>query len=266
MGQKKRAGNGAGRRISTLARAGGVANTRTRRTAPPSDPKAGRLIAVEGVDGSGKSTQLHLLEQWLRHQNLKVFKTEWNSSETVKEITSRGKKKGLLTPTTFSLLHATDFADRYERNILPLLEAGYFVLADRYVYTAYARDIVRGCHPGWVRKIYSYAVKPDLTFYFRVPVDVAVSRIFAGRPKLKYYEAGMDMNLSNDPYESYRIFQGRIVEQYESMVASEGLVAIDANRGIEEQQIEVRERVTKLFGERGINATAAEALHEYGRR
>ncbi|MDG6915012.1 MAG: thymidylate kinase, partial [Nitrososphaerota archaeon] len=170
--------------------------------APRTHGSPGRLIAVEGVDGSGKSTQLHLLEQWLRHQSLKVFKTEWNSSETVKEITSRGKKKGLLTPTTFSLLHATDFADRYERNILPLLEAGYFVLADRYVFTAYARDIVRGCHPEWVRKIYSYAAKPDLTLYFRVPVDVAVSRILAGRPKLKYYEAGMDMNLSNDPYES----------------------------------------------------------------
>ncbi len=236
-----------------------------RRASAVSDPSAGRLIAVEGVDGSGKSTQLHLLEQWLRHQNLKVFKTDWNSSETVKQITSRGKKKGLLTPTTFSLLHATDFADRYERNILPLLEAGYFVLADRYIFTAYARDIVRGCHPGWVKKIYSYALKPDLTFYFRVPVDIAVSRILMGRPKLKYYEAGMDMNLSNDPYESYRIFQGRIVEQYESLVESEGLVAIDANRGIEEQQVEVRERVMKLLGEKGIGAMKTEALQEYGK-
>jgi len=260
MGQNKLGGNGSGGRGRSSAKAKVPAGTKSTSSALTADPRAGRLIAVEGVDGSGKSTQLHLLEQWLRHQNLKVFKTEWNSSETVKEITSRGKKKGLLTPTTFSLLHATDFADRYERNILPLLEAGYFVLADRYVFTAYARDIVRGCHPVWVRKIYSYAAKPDLTFYFRVPVDVAVSRILAGRPKLKYYEAGMDMNLSNDPYESYRIFQGRIVEQYESMVESEGLVAVDANRGIEEQQVEVRERVMKLFGEMGIGPMTAEAL------
>jgi len=264
--RSKRKGNGAaakgGRTIEKSTRSSGT----KRWVAPTSEPRAGRLIAVEGVDGSGKSTQLHLLEQWLRHQNLKVFKTEWNSSETVKEITSRGKKKGLLTPTTFSLLHATDFADRYERNILPLLEAGYFVLADRYFYTAYARDIVRGCHPKWVRKIYSYAVRPDLTFYFRVPVDVAVSRILVGRPKLKYYEAGMDMNLSNDPYESYRIFQGRIVEQYESMVESEGLVAVDANRVIEEQQLEVREMVTKLIAEKGIGAMAKEALQEYATR
>jgi len=264
--RSKRKGNGAAKRGRTIEKTSTRSSGIKRWVAPTSEPRAGRLIAVEGVDGSGKSTQLHLLEQWLRHQNLKVFKTEWNSSETVKEITSRGKKKGLLTPTTFSLLHATDFADRYERNILPLLEAGYFVLADRYFYTAYARDIVRGCHPSWVRKIYSYAVKPDLTFYFRVPVDVAVSRILVGRPKLKYYEAGMDMNLSNDPYESYRIFQGRIVEQYESMVESEGLVAIDANRVIEEQQLEVRDMVTKLIAEKGIGAMATEALQEYATR
>jgi len=257
MMQKKRGGSVSRKPLSPEAPP--PRRTGKRLIAGSADANAGRLIAVEGVDGSGKSTQLHLLEQWLRHQSLKVFKTEWNSSETVKEITSRGKKKGLLTPTTFSLLHATDFADRYERNILPLLEAGYFVLADRYVFTAYARDIVRGCDPTWVRKIYSYAAKPDLTLYFRVPVDVAVSRILAGRPKLKYYEAGMDMNLSNDPYESYRIFQGRIVEQYESMVESEGLVAIDANRGIEEQQLEVRERVKKLFGGMGIGPIRAEA-------
>lgn len=117
-----------------------------------------------------------------------------------------------------------------------------------------------------MRKIYSYAAKPDLTFYFRIPVDVAVSRIFAGRPKLKYYEAGMDMNLSNDPYESYRIFQGRIVEQYESMVEREGLVAIDANRGIEEQQAEVRARVISLFGEKGIGPMVTEASRGYGSR
>jgi dTMP kinase len=259
MDQSKRSSNGGakGRRKPAGA-------TAKRMTNHAWDPAAGRLIAVEGVDGSGKSTQLHLLEQWLRHQGLKVFKTEWNSSETVKEITSRGKKKGLLTPTTFSLLHATDFADRYERNILPLLEAGYFVLADRYVFTAYARDIVRGCHPAWVRKIYSYAAKPDLTLYFRVPVEVAVSRILAGRPKLKYYEAGMDLNLSNDPYESYRIFQGRIVDQYESMVETEGLVAIDANRGIEEQQLEVRDRVKKLFGDSKLGPITTQPARAHG--
>ena len=200
----------------------------------------GKLVVVEGIDGSGKSTQIRLLEKWLRFEGLPVFLTEWNSSEMVKEITSKGKKKGKLTPTTFSLLHATDFADRYERNIFPLLRAGYIVLADRYVYTAYARDIVRGCSSKWIQQVYDYARKPDLTFYFRVPIDIAIDRILTGRPKLKYYEAGMDMNLSNDQYESYRIFQSRIIDQYESMTENEGFIIIDGTFGIEEQQQIVR--------------------------
>lgn len=207
----------------------------------------GRLIVVEGIDGSGKSTQIHLLEKWLNYKGINVFKSEWNSSEMVKEITSKGKKKGLLTPTTFSLLHATDFADRYERNILPLLRAGYFVLADRYVYTAFVRDIVRGCNPEWVRRVYDFAIKPDLAFYFKVPVDIAVDRILVGRPKLKYYEAGMDLNLSNDPYESYRVFQGRIIDQYDSMAEPEGFTIIDGTLSIEEQQKTVRKMIMPLI-------------------
>ena len=211
------------------------------------DQIKGKMSIVEGVDGSGKSTQIRLLEKWLRHLGVPVFFTEWNSSETVKEITSKGKKKGLLTPTTFSLLHATDFADRYERHIFPLLRAGYVVLADRYIYTAFARDVVRGCHPRWVRNMYDFAVRPNISFYFQVPVDVAFDRIVKGRPKLKYYEAGMDLNLSNDPYESYRIFQGRVVEQYESMIGPEKFVVVDGTADIEEQQKEVRRTVMEML-------------------
>ena len=207
----------------------------------------GKLIVVEGIDGSGKSTQLHLLERWLRGGGLQVFTTEWNSSQIVREITSKGKKKGLLTPTTFSLLHATDFADRYERNILPLLRGGYIVLADRYAYTAYARDVVRGCSPDWVRKAYSFAAIPDVRFYFRVPIEVGMKRILVSRPKLKFYEAGMDLNLSNDVLESYRMFQARIIEQYELMAEQEGFTIIDGSLDIEEQQEKVRETVSRLL-------------------
>ena len=206
----------------------------------------GKLIVVEGIDGSGKSTQIRLLEKWLRYRNIHVFLTEWNSSEAIKDVTARGKKKEKLTPTTFSLLHATDFADRYERNIFPLLRAGYIVLADRYIYTAYARDMVRGCSPLWVKKVYGYALKPDITFYFRVPVDVAAERILSGRPKLKYYEAGMDLAISNDIYESYRIFQSRIIEQYEKMVKNENFVVIDGTYDIEQQQKLVREKFDEI--------------------
>ena len=216
----------------------------------------GKLIVVEGIDGSGKSTQIHLLDRWLRSMGLPVFNTEWNSSQLVRDITSRGKKKGLLTPTTFSLLHATDFADRYERNMLPLLRGGYIVLADRYVYTAFARDVVRGCSPGWVRKVYNFAVKPDLRFYFRVPIDVAMKRILVSRPKLKFYEAGMDLNLSHDPLESYRIFQSRIIEQYELMSEDEDFTVIDGSLDIEDQQEIVRESVSQLMPTSMIQQTA----------
>lgn len=225
----------------------------------PSVP--GKLVIVEGVDGSGKSTQIRLLEKWLRYLGVPVFFTEWNSSEQVKEIISKGKKKSLLTPTTFSLLHATDFAARYERNIFPLLRAGYIVLADRYVYTAFARDVVRGCSPQWVRDVYSFAVKPDVAFYFRVPVEISFDRIVKNRPKLKFYEAGMDMNLSNDPYESYRIFQGRIVDQYESMVEPEGFTVIDGTTDIEEQQKQVREKILeKLPKQQAVRIRASKGL------
>src|SRR6476659_3568231 len=211
----------------------------------------GILIVVEGIDGSGKSTQIHLLDTWLRSKGYNVFFTEWNSSTSVKEITSKGKKKALLTPTTFSLLHATDFADRYERNIYPLLRAGYTVLSDRYIYTALARDTVRGCNKKWVENIYEYAIRPDIIFYYRVPIEIAVNRIISGRPKLKYYEAGMDLKLSKDEYESYRLFQQKIVNEYESMVKSENFTVIDGTRDIEDQQDVARKQVLEVLRAKG---------------
>ncbi|KAB2673285.1 MAG: thymidylate kinase [Verrucomicrobia bacterium] len=200
----------------------------------------GRLVAVEGLDGSGKSTQIYLLKRWLEMQGLKVFFSEWNSSALVKSATSKGKKQNLLTPTTFSLIHATDFADRYERQLVPLLKAGYLVLCDRYIFTAFARDVVRGCPPEWVRGVYSFAALPDLTFFFKASLEVSLSRILDNRPTLKHHEAGMDLDLSPDPYESFRIFQGRIFEQYLAMSTEFRFMVMDANLRIEEQQGIVR--------------------------
>ena len=205
----------------------------------------GRLIAVEGLDGSGKSTQIYLLKRWLEREGLKVYFSEWNSSELVKAATSKGKKRELLSPTTFSLIHATDFADRYERHLVPLLRAGYIVLCDRYIFTAYARDTVRGCPPEWVRGIYSFAALPDLTFFFKADLEVSLHRILDGRPQLKYFEAGMDLRLSQDPYESFRIFQGRILEKYLEMSREFNFVTIDANQSVEVQQAQVREQVAQ---------------------
>jgi dTMP kinase len=204
-------------------------------------PYPGKLIIVEGIDGSGKSTQLLLLHKWLESKGHKVFFTEWNSSDLVKDTTKRGKKTKSLTPTTFSLLHATDFASRLYHDILPPLKAGMLVLADRYMYTAFARDVVRGVSPDWVRKLYSFAIRPDMAFYFKVPIEVAISRLLGGtRGQFKYYEAGMDMNLSQDVTESFRIFQSRILSQYDKIVDEFGLITLDATKDITEQQNEMR--------------------------
>src|ERR1700688_4857225 len=140
----------------------------------------GKLIVVEGIDGSGKSTQVSLLSRWLRSSGFAVAYSEWNSSPLVRETTRRGKKKEMFTPTTFSLIHATDFADRTERYILPLINAGAVVCADRYAFTAFARDVARGVGRKWVRNLYRFAIRPNLTFYFRVPLDVALGRILGG--------------------------------------------------------------------------------------
>jgi dTMP kinase len=203
----------------------------------------GKLFVVEGIDGSGKSTQLDLLRKWLIGAGYCVAFSEWNSSPVVRATTRRGKKKQLLSPTTFSLIHAADFADRMERQMLPALKAGAIVLADRYMYTAFARDVVRGVHPQWVRKIYAFAVQPTVAFYFRVPLEESINRIMFGRPKLKYYEAGLDLGLSSDPNESFALFQERIVKEYEKMVDEFGLTAIDAMLPLTEQQEMIREIV-----------------------
>lgn len=207
----------------------------------------GRLIAVEGLDGSGKSTQIYLLKRWLELQGLKVYFSEWNSSQLVKSATSKGKKRTLLTPTTFSLIHATDFADRYERQLLPLLKAGYLVLCDRYSFTAYARDVVRGCPPDWVRGLYSFAALPDLVFFFKAKLETSFNRILSGRPQLKYFEAGMDLGLSVDIEESFKIFQSRMLEQYLAMSTEYGFTVIDADDAVEPQQALVRKLVSKTI-------------------
>jgi dTMP kinase len=201
---------------------------------------SGKLIAVEGLDGSGKSTQIYLVKRWLELEGYRVFFTEWNSSVLVKKSTTKGKKRQLLTPTTFCLIHCTDFADRYDRQILPLLRAGYIVLCDRYIYTALARDAVRGVDRDWVERLYSFAVHPDITLFFRAPLETSLQRILEGRPQLKYHEAGLDMGWSPDPYESFRIFQSKILAEYEAMIDLFGFTVIDATHEIHIQQAEVR--------------------------
>src|SRR6266850_5788783 len=174
----------------------------------PSRAYPGALIVVEGTDGSGKSTQLYLLKRWLEIGGYRLH-----------------------------------FADRCERQIMPLLQGDYLVLADRYVYTAFARDGARGCPQKWLRNLYRFAPVPDITFYFRAPLDVAVQRILSGRPKLKYYEAGMDLGLSYDRPESFRLFQSRILDGYDKMVESDNFVVLDGTLPVNKLQKQMRDIV-----------------------
>jgi dTMP kinase len=210
-------------------------------------PYPGRLITVEGIDGSGKSTQLLLLDRWLAARGYQVRLTEWNSSRLVRRAMKRGKKKDLLTPTTFSLLHAVDFADRLTYQIVPPLKAGMIVLADRYVYTAFSRDVARGVHPAWVRALYGFAPRPDLALYFRVPIEVSLDRLLGGRAKLKYHEAGMDLGLATDPAQSFRLFQSRVLDIYDQLTQEFDLRVVDATGDIPTQQKVVRRLVQEVL-------------------
>ena len=218
-------------------------------------PYPGRLIVVEGIDGSGKSTQLHLIHRWLEAEGYRVFFTEWNSSDLVRRAIRRGKKKDLLTPTTFSLLHAADFADRLIYQIMPPLKGGMIVLADRYAYTAFARDVARGVDAQWVREVYNITPRHDLALYFRIPIEASLGRILTGRQKLSYHEAGMDLRLAPEPIESFRIFQSRILDIYDGLTLEFDLKVIDATQEIHDQQQLVRQLVTQVIA--GIEPRAS---------
>ncbi|MBW8862491.1 MAG: thymidylate kinase, partial [Acidobacteria bacterium] len=174
--------------------------------------------------------------------------------------TKTAKKKNALTPMTFSLLHATDFDDRLLYKIIPPLKAGMIVLADRYAYTAFARDATRGVDRQWVRELYGFAVRPDLSLYFRVPIDVSVDRLLARRVKLKFYEAGMDMGWSSNPIESFRTFQGKVLDEYDQLVNEFGLEVIDAAGSITDQQRLVRNVIAKHIQIRQMELTDDELV------
>ncbi len=211
----------------------------------------GALICTEGIDGSGKSTQIDLLYDWLKSKNADVILTRWNSSDLIANTTKKAKKKNMLSPRTFSLLHAVDFADRLEKVIIPALKAGFIVLADRYVYTAFARDVARDVDSKWVRNMYSFAIKPDLTVYFDVSAKVSLERICSTRQP-KYYEAGMDLKLSNNPYKSYVLFQNRVIQEYKNMIDEFGLIQLDANDTIHSRQQYFRKLVMEVLDKKGI--------------
>ena len=202
--------------------------------------KRGILIAVEGMDGSGKSTQALLLYKWLRAMGLPVHHTEWNSSPVIQSATKIGKDTKRLKPMTFHLIHAADFAERFVSQVEPTLEVGGIVICDRYKFTAMARDGARDVDQDFIEQTYSFAPEPDLTLYFDIPPEVGYDRIVAGRPSLKFYEAGLDMGWTYDSFESYKILQGKIKNIYDSLVNENRIVRIDAMGSVSEVQARVR--------------------------
>jgi dTMP kinase len=206
----------------------------------------GLLISIEGTDGAGRTTQIELLRNWLAIESYGVIISEWKTSRLISQAIDQAKEKNLLNAYTFSLLYASDFADRLENVIIPALKAGMIVLTDRYTYTAFSRDVVRGVSPEWIRKLYDFAPKPDLVFYLSMPVEVLLKRII-GTSGLDYYESGRDVGLSTDFYESFKIYQRKILAEYSKMEKEYGFEKIDGTLSVDTIQNKMRKKVRELL-------------------
>ncbi|MBI3047698.1 MAG: dTMP kinase [Acidobacteria bacterium] len=209
------------------------------------DETRGLLVAFEGPDGSGKSTQRKLFKTWLKSEGLPVATTKWNSSPLVKPLVKVRKQIRALSPEEFCLLHAADFRHRVETEVLPALWQGTTVIADRYLFTGLARDAARGLPFDWLLRVYEPILWPDQVFYFSVSPDTSGMRISATRQP-KYYEAGQDITDLDDPLASYRQFIARVIREYESLALAFRFITIDAERSIAEQHREIREHFQRL--------------------
>jgi dTMP kinase len=211
------------------------------------DDLSGRLVVIEGSDGVGRSTQIALLRDWLQVQGFGVVETGWARSDLVGDTIDLAKQGHVMNPLTLSLLYASDFADRLEHIIIPALRAGFVVLADRYIYTAFARDAVRGVDTAWVRSTYGFAVEPDLVIYLKVNVETLFQRVMMSAG-LDYWEAGMDRNPDLDPYESFRRYQSRLLEEFERLAQEFHFRVADAVQPVQAVQKELRRHISDLLG------------------
>jgi len=202
----------------------------------------GHLIVIEGTDGVGRSTQIELLRSWLEIEGYAVSNTGWTRSPLVSETINEAKAGHELTVTTFSLLYAADFADRIEHQIIPALKAGFIVIADRYMYTAFARNAVMGADPGWTRQLFGVALVPDLVLYLEIDVEHLVPRVLAGKG-MDYWESGMHLALGTDIFDSFRRYQRRLLEEYDRLASEFGFVRVDARRPVEDIQSELRTHI-----------------------
>jgi dTMP kinase len=220
----------------------------TRLPGPPTGPAHGRLIVVEGADGSGRTTEISLLKEWLEVEGHAVVDTGLRRSDLVSGEIDQAKQGHTLGPTTLALLYAVDFADQLENKMIPALSAGSTVLADRYIYTLMARAIVRGASRDWARKLYSFALRPDLVVFLDARPEILLHRAIGKYGSLDYWESGMDMSLSRDLFESFFLYQERLSKEFEWMAGEYGFARVDANGLPEQVHASVQRLVGPLYG------------------
>jgi dTMP kinase len=214
----------------------------------PIDGYPGKIIAIEGTDGVGRSTQISLLREWLEVQGYGVIETGWTRSQLMQPTIELAKSSNTLNKLTFVLLYATDFADRLEKEIIPALKAGFIVLSDRYIFTALARAGVRGVDRAWIRNLYGFAIAPHLVFYLKIDEKTLIRRVLQARG-MEFWESGMDMKLGDDIYESFRAYQRALLREYASMSDEFGFRVMDARRRIDVLQDELRRQIGAFLAE-----------------
>jgi dTMP kinase len=212
----------------------------------PIDGLPGKLIAIEGTDGVGRSTQIQLLREWLEVKGYGVVETGWTRSPLMQPTIELAKSSNTLNKLTFVLLYATDFADRLEKEIIPALKAGFVVLSDRYIFSALARAGVRGVDRSWLRALYGFAIMPHMVFYLKVDVSTLIRRVLAARG-MDFWESGMDLKHGDDIYDSFRTYQGRLLREYASMADEFHFRSVDARRPIEQIQEELQRQVAAFL-------------------
>ena len=222
----------------------------------PLEGYAGKIIAIEGTDGVGRSTQIRLLREWLEVQGYGVMETGWTRSTLMRPTIDLAKASNTLNKLTFVLLYATDFADRLEKEVIPALKAGFIVLADRYIFTAVARARVRGVDRAWLRSLYGFAIAPHLVFYLKIDVDTLTRRVLESEG-MDFWESGMDLKLADDIYDSFRTYQGKLLREYSAMVDEFGFRVLDARQPVDRIQHELRRQID-AFLSTGAPVTAPE--------
>jgi dTMP kinase len=216
---------------------------------PGVDPErlSGRLVVIEGADGSGRSTQIARMVQWLEGCGHATVQVGLKRSTLVSEELEQAKQGNILSHLTMSLFYATDFADQLENIILPALKAGFIVLADRYIYTLMVRDLVRGLDEAWLKNLYGISVVPDAVFYLNVSPELLVQRNFQKIQALDYWESGMDIGLSRDMFDSFLKYQALVETEFRRLQATYGFTIVNGERSVEEISAELQERVEKLL-------------------